>query len=617
MASSGATVGTAVVKLEFDGKEVKSSLQSVTDEIKKSTKGSDLLSSAFGGIKSAALAAGKAIGATLVAGTAAATAAVVSLGKAALQSYADYEQLVGGVETLFKDSANEIFKYANEAYKTAGLSANQYMEQATSFSARLIQGLGGDTKRAAEMSNVAITDMADNVNKMGSSMESVQMAYQGFAKQNYTMLDNLKLGYGGTASEMARLINDSGVLGKSMKVTSKTVNEVSFDKMIEAIHVVQQNMGITGTTAKEAADTISGSVSSMKASWQNLVTGLADDNADFGALVENFVNSLANVFKNIGSRIKIIAEGIAKLVEALGPVITQMIPEFVNTLLPPIIQAIIQIAVALIPMIPTIIRILVDAIVQNIPLIIEGLKQLAPQLLALIPVLIGAVIQILGALAGEIFKWLGGIAGSIGEAFAGIWKGVCDGAAGAWNAIMGIFGNVAKFFGSVFSAAWSAVKAVFSTGGKIFMGIVDGIANAFRAIVNAIIRGINGVVAIPFNAINGFLDGLRGIDILGVKPFGWVGRINVPQIPQLAQGGYASGATNAIIGEAGKEVVLPLEQNTDNWAGLLAGALAEQFEKQDGVSGRPITVNMTNEINNDMDANDIGRVLMESIRRAA
>ena len=160
------------------------------------------------------------------------------------------------------------------------------------------------------------------------------------------------------------------------------------------------------------------------------------------------------------------------------------------------------------------------------------------------------------------------------------------------------------------------MKKVFSTGGRIFDGIKDGIVNAFKTVVNAIIGGINRVVAIPFNAINGVLDGLRGIDILGIRPFGWLGRIDVPRIPTLAQGGYASGATGAIIGEAGKEVVLPLERNTDNWAGLLASTLAKQME-QDGVSGRPIVVNMTNQINNEMDAEDIGRVLMQSIRRAS
>jgi hypothetical protein len=254
-------------------------------------------------------------------------------------------------------------------------------------------------------------------------------------------------------------------------------------------------------------------------------------------------------------------------------------------------------------------------------MIIEGIKQLIPQLIGLIPDLVNASLQIWlainAALFSEIGKFLGMIGQTIGQAFEGIWNGVCAGAAAAWQGIQDIFGNVAGFFGSVFSAAWEAVKAVFSTGGRIFMGIVDGILNGFRVIVNAIIGGINAVVAIPFNGINGFLSFLRGLDILGIKPFEWVGNIDVPQIPYLAKGGYASGATNAVIGEAGKEVVLPLENNTDNWAGLLANTLAEQFEQEGLSGGREIVVNMTNEINNEMDAQDIGRVLMESIRRAA
>jgi tape measure domain-containing protein len=223
--------------------------------------------------------------------------------------------------------------------------------------------------------------------------------------------------------------------------------------------------------------------------------------------------------------------------------------------------------------------------------------------------------ETVGSVFGAIGQFIGGVATSIGQFFTGLWDGFKAGVQGAWDFITGIFGNLANFFGSIFSAAWEAVKNVFSTGGKIFMGIVDGITEAFRNIVNAIITGINHVVAIPFNAINGFLSFLKGIDILGVKPFDWVGTIAVPQIPLLAQGGFADGATGAIIGEAGPEVVLPLENNTGNWAGLLARSLATEMQAQ-GTSGT-INVYMTNEINNQLDAQEIGRVMMQSIRRAA
>ncbi len=203
-----------------------------------------------------------------LAATGAAAAGIGILSKKAIECYADYEQLTGGVETLFKDSADVVMQYADNAYKAAGMSANAYMETVTSFSASLLQGLDGDTAKAAEIANQAIVDMSDNANKMGTSMDMIQNAYQGFAKQNYTMLDNLKLGYGGTQAEMARLINESGVLGDSMTVTAETVNSVSFDKIIEAIHVIQDKMEITGTTAKEASTTIQGSISAMSAAWE-------------------------------------------------------------------------------------------------------------------------------------------------------------------------------------------------------------------------------------------------------------------------------------------------------------------------------------------------------------
>lgn len=193
---------------------------------------------------------------------------ITDVTKSAVSHYAEYEQLVGGVETLFKDSSGKLIGYAEKAYKTAGMSSNQYMDTATSFAASLIQGLGGDTAKAVELTNLAITDMSDNANKMGTDIGSIQDAYQGFAKQNYTMLDNLKLGYGGTQSEMIRLINDSGVLGEKIE----SLDNVTFDQMIEAIHKIQDNLGVTGTTAAEAGTTISGSWSSVQALFENILT---------------------------------------------------------------------------------------------------------------------------------------------------------------------------------------------------------------------------------------------------------------------------------------------------------------------------------------------------------
>jgi len=262
----------------------------------------------------------------------AASAGVAALGTACINAYADYEQLVGGVETLFKDSADTIQTYADNAYKTAGLSANEYMETVTSFSASLLQSLGGDTEKAAASADLAITDMADNANKMGTAMESIQDAYQGFAKQNYTMLDNLKLGYGGTKEEMQRLLADAE------KLSGVKYDLSSYADIVEAIHVIQTEMGITGTTAKEASTTIQGSVASMKAAWANLMVGMADDTQDFDLLLSNFIESIGTVADNLLPRIGIVIEGMGKLVAGLAPEIASALPTLTNELLPNLVE---------------------------------------------------------------------------------------------------------------------------------------------------------------------------------------------------------------------------------------------------------------------------------------
>lgn len=326
------------------------------------------------------------------AGAAALTAAATGISiltKKSIEGYAEYEQLVGGVETLFKNSADQVIEYANRAYETAGLSANEYMDTVTSFSASLLQGLGGDTEKAAEVANQAVIDMADNANKMGTSMEMIQNAYQGFAKQNYTMLDNLKLGYGGTATEMARLINDSGVLGDIVEVTADTVNSVSFDKMIEAIHVIQDQMGITGTTAEEAASTIEGSVNMMKSAWSNLVTGIADDNADLDQLIENFTYSVSKATENIIPRVEKILTGFGDLIVKLAPVITAQLPSFVSTVLPPLVAAATELINGLIAALPSIVQSLIDVV----PTIIQSFVDIAPTFLEALLQITAQVIQ--------------------------------------------------------------------------------------------------------------------------------------------------------------------------------------------------------------------------------
>ena len=244
---------------------------------------------AFNGLKKVAGISFKA----LSVGIAGAATAVGALVGGSVKAYADYEQLIGGVETLFKDNAGAVEKYANDAYKTAGLSANEYMETVTSFSASLLQSLDGDTEKAAKYADMAITDMSDNANKMGSDMGTIQTAYQGFAKQNYTMLDNLKLGYGGTKEEMGRLLKDAE------KISGQKFDLSSYGDIVQAIHVVQENMGIAGTTAKEASATISGSLASMKSAWGNLLPSLIKGGDSFDQCVENLVSSVKTFAKKI------------------------------------------------------------------------------------------------------------------------------------------------------------------------------------------------------------------------------------------------------------------------------------------------------------------------------
>ena len=307
--------------------KTESSLKNLNKEFKESSKFSlDKLNDSLKGVRETST---KVVTSIVKIGTAIG-GVLTALGVASIKSYAEYEQLVGGVETLFKKSANNVKEYAENAYKTAGLSANEYMETVTSFSASLIQSLKNDTEKASKYADKAITDMADNANKMGTDISMIQSAYQGFAKQNYTMLDNLKLGYGGTKTEMERLIKDANRVKKANgEMATLSIN--SFADIVDAIHTIQTEMGITGTTAKEADSTILGSVNSMKASWKNLLNAVADDNKDMSKAVDNFVDSAITAGKNIVPRIRTAIDGIKKLfnslVKEVFPKLKREVPE--------------------------------------------------------------------------------------------------------------------------------------------------------------------------------------------------------------------------------------------------------------------------------------------------
>lgn len=311
-------------------------------------------------------------------GAAALTAAasgVAALTKSSIDQYAEYEQLVGGIDTLFKDASDTIQQYASNAYKTAGVSANTYMEQATAFSASLIQSLGGDTQAAAEYADQAIMDMSDNANKMGTNIESIQQTYQSLMRGNYAMLDNLKLGYGGTKSELERLVADAEEL------TGQALDPAKFSDVITAIHAVQENLGITGTTAKEAATTIEGSIGMMKAAWDNLLVGIANDNGDLGSLIYEFAHTVETAASNILPRVEIILGGIGQLIADMGPIIAQALPDMISAVLPSLISSGAQLLVGLVTGLVSALPQLASALPEIVTTIYNSIVSAGPQLM--------------------------------------------------------------------------------------------------------------------------------------------------------------------------------------------------------------------------------------------
>ena len=479
-----------------------------TSEYEQAVKGASAdgqqLAKSWGGFGQKISAAFSVLGKAAVAGAGAATAAVGVLTKSSLDAYSSFEQLTGGVETLFKESADTVMEYADNAYKTAGMSANQYMETVTGFSATLLQGLAGDTEAAAEYADLAITDMADNANKMGTAMQSIQYAYQGFAKDNYTMLDNLKLGYGGTQAEMARLINDSGVLGDAIQVTADTVAQVPFDKIIEAIHVIQTQLGITGTTAAEAATTIEGSVNSMKAAWENLLTGIADENANLPELVEQFADSFEAAMDNVMPRIVQIFGGIGDAVLEAAPIIAEQIPPMVESLLPSLLNAVASLVASVAEQLPSLLTILTDSITQfadyltnnmdevfDVGLeiiynIVEGIRDALPDLLYSAAKLVTSfgvevldhsdeILQIGVNIVFAIIEGIANVVADFGEAALGLIARFLH----IWDGNMDSFGQIGT------NAVNSIINAI--TGGQI------GVQNAAKGIYDAAMRGFSGM----------------------------------------------------------------------------------------------------------------------------
>lgn len=434
----------------------------------------------------------------------AAATGIAVLTKNALNNYAEYEQLVDGVDTLFKDSSAKVQEYAANAYKTAGLSANEYMDTVTSFSASLLQSLGGDTEAAADMANVAITDMSDNANKMGTDMASIQNAYQGFAKQNYTMLDNLKLGYGGTKEEMQRLIDDANALNAAQgKYTNYSIE--SYADIVSAIHDVQVEMGIYETTADEASTTIQGSVSSMKAAWSNLLTGIADDNADFKTLIEQFVDSLVTVGENIIPRINIIIQGLTQLITEASQTIIPLAVQILLENLPSIVAAGMDLIIALVSGILDNIDMLIDCVLEMVDVIVD-------KLIDNLPKLIDGGIRLIAALANGLIRAIPNLVSKIPQIISSIVKGLISGipaifdvgkniVEGLWNGIknMGswVSGKVKDFFGGIvggvkdFLGIHSPSKVFAGIGGFMAEGLGEGFDDQFKSVKKGIENSMN------------------------------------------------------------------------------------------------------------------------------
>ena len=546
------------------GSVVKSSMNECQDVVNKGSSG---IGGALGKIGSVAggIAKGVAVGVGI------ASTAVIGLGKQAVDAYGNYEQLVGGVETLFKENASTVIKNASNAYKTAGMSANAYMETVTSFSASLLQSVGGDTVKASEMADMAITDMSDNANKMGTSIEMIQNAYNGFAKQNYTMLDNLKLGYGGTKSEMERLLADAQAISGIQYDIS------SYADVVDAIHVIQTEMGITGTTAKEASSTIQGSISAMGSAWTNLITGIADPTQNLDQLINNFVDSVITVGDNLIPRISMILESITKLVSSLAPKLVAEIPNIVSQLLPSVIEGAVGIINAIVQALPQ----LIDTLIGMLPQFIAGIQQiingiigalpslmqtLVSQLPKLIPMLINGIVQMFVTLATNFADIIQPIIDNLPEIIISIVNALMDnlpaliegcisltialvealpqiimalieaipqiivsivealfnalpilleGVASifgmAWDVIVGVFSGIVDFFGGLFSGVVNIIKTVFSPVINVISGIWDGIKNIFSPVINffsSIFSGAVNAIKSVFSAITGIFSGI-------------------------------------------------------------------------------------------------------------
>lgn len=582
----------------------------------------------------------KALGTALKAGAIASTGAIVGLVKTATQGYAEFEQLYGGVETLFgakgaqnveeyaqmtgksvdsvrsefdrlMDAQNLVISNADQAYKTAGLSMNEYLSQATSFSAKLIRDTGGDSVKTAKLVDMAITDMADNANKMGTDIGLIQNAYEGLSKGNATMLDNLKIGYGGTQTEMLKLAKDMGVIDQNVE----SFNDVSFEEAILAIHKVQDNLGITGTTAQEASETISGSLGMTKSAWSNLVGGLGDTSADFDSLLKNFIDSVGTLGKNLLPVVKTALKGVVRLIKELAPQIIAMLPPLFAELLPAVIEATTGLISALVQNFPALLQVLMD----SLPMLIDAVMQIAngiiealPQLLVIftqlvlgiaqgliqpnnLKMILNAGVELLWGLIEAIPQMLDALAVALPDIISSIVTFLLDpenmlkiveaGVAifmGLVMAVPKILTSLLSAFAELFRTLWTKLTTMFSEFAGNFGAKIGGV---FKNAINHVLAFIENFINAPIDIINGFVDTIN-------SAFGAVG-VNIGKIGRVSLGRMASGGI--VPSTAGGRLILAGEGGQDEWVvpeSKMASMIEQINERTNSGVGGGVTINV-------------------------
>lgn len=515
--------------------------------------GADTAWNAISSMSGKAVGALKGVATVGLAGVGTAVAALAGVGKSALDAYATYEQAVGGVDTLFKDASGTVQKYAAEAYRTAGVSANEYMTQVTSFSASLISSLGGDTAKAAELGNTAMIDMSDNANKMGTDIETIQQTYQSLARGNYAMLDNLKLGYGGTKSEMERLIQDAN----KVKQANGEMGDLSIDKfsdVVQAIHIMQQQMGITGTTAKEAATTIEGSVGMMKAAWQNWLAELGKDNADINGLTTQLVDSVSTVIQNVGPRIAQIITGITAALPQLFSSLGSTLPALVMQILPPVLGALGQLGTMLLTSATTwITTSLPQLLAQFQSWVTSRLPSFLQTGLTMVTNLLQGIVQALPQIASTavivLTTLLDGLSAQLPQL-------IPIGINAVLNLVQGILNNLPQ---------------IIDSGLKLILGLAQGLINALPDLVGKVPILIGQLVGSIINRLPQILQ--AGVQLLGALANGFISSVPrlICAIPGMV-GQIMRGFTSVNWGSVGLNIITGIATGIAGAAGRLVTA---------------------------------------------